>query len=146
VQIGVAPRRGPRPGNRAPDGVLLGASGASVRVFELLREPSHALLIFAGPAASIAAVEQARALAARLRGADLRTFVIIGIGSGSGIGLEPSGLGEHADPEGRVHATYGVEGPAAVLLRPDGHIGLRCDPLLEDALTRELAHQFIREP
>jgi 2-polyprenyl-6-methoxyphenol hydroxylase-like FAD-dependent oxidoreductase len=139
VQLGGAPRRGPRPGERAPTGALLDASGGQVRIIDLLREPSAALLLFTGQGASSAAASQARSFADRIKSADLRTFVInIGPGVASG------GPGELADPEGRVHATYGVEGSAAVLLRPDGHIGVRCDPLLEGELTREIGRWFTR--
>jgi 2-polyprenyl-6-methoxyphenol hydroxylase-like FAD-dependent oxidoreductase len=139
VQLGAAPRRGPRPGERAPNGALLDASGAQVRIIDLLREPTSALLLFTGQGASGAAADQARSLAARLESADLRTFVISVCPS-----VSSGGPRDLADPEGRAHATYGVEAQAAVLLRPDGHIGVRCDPLLEGELTRELGRWFTR--
>jgi 2-polyprenyl-6-methoxyphenol hydroxylase-like FAD-dependent oxidoreductase len=133
VQLGAAPPRGPRAGDRAPDGALRDASGAAVRVFELTRGTEHTLLLFTGPRADSAAKEQARALATQLDGPEIKA-VVIGAGEAGG----------YADPEGRVHALYGVEATAAVLLRPDGYIGLRSDPLNEGALKLELARRFTK--
>jgi 2-polyprenyl-6-methoxyphenol hydroxylase-like FAD-dependent oxidoreductase len=136
VQLGEAPRRGPRAGDRAPDGTLRDATGAAVRVFELIRGLEPTLLLFTGQrtaGASGAAVEQARAVAKRLGGPAVKAVIIGG-----------HGAGETTDPEGRVHESYGVEALSAVLVRPDGYIGLRCDPLREDALDREMARRFTR--
>lgn len=131
VQLGTPPARGPRPGDRAPDITFRNGAGEEVRLFELLRNVEPVLLLFAGPRADAAACERARRLAARLDGPDLKVVV-----------LGATEAGGHADPDGRAHATYGVETTAAVLVRPDGYIGVRSDPIDEGALGRALERLF----
>jgi hypothetical protein len=38
---------------------------------------------------------------------------------------------------------YGAERGAAVLIRPDGHVAVRCDPLDIDVVQQELARRFL---
>ncbi|AUX19628.1 FAD-binding monooxygenase [Sorangium cellulosum] len=133
VQLGTPPARGPRAGDRAPDVALRGGAGEEVHLFELLRDPEPVLLLFAGPRADGASGERARSLAARLAGPDLKVVV-----------LGATEAGGYADPDGRAHATYGVETTAAVLVRPDGYIGVRSDPIDEGELGRALDRLFTR--
>ncbi|WP_437734347.1 FAD-dependent monooxygenase [Sorangium sp. So ce1335] len=139
VQIGTPPERGPRPGDRAPDAVLRNEAGEQVHLFELLRGVGSSLLLFTGRQQADgspdgAARERARRLAAQLGGPDVRVLVIGAPGDGGG----------YADPDGHAHAAYGVEGAAAVLVRPDGYIGVRSDPLDERELGRALDRIFTR--
>lgn len=138
VQIGAPPARGPRAGDRAPDAVLRGGAGEPVHLFELLRGVGSTLLLFTGrqPAdrgPDGAARERARRLAAQLGRADVKV-VVLGAPEDGG----------YADPDGHAHAAYGVEATAAVLVRPDGYIGVRSDPLDERALGRALDRIFTR--
>ncbi|WP_437676557.1 FAD-dependent monooxygenase [Sorangium sp. So ce131] len=136
VQIGSPPARGPRAGDRAPDVALRGAAGEVVRLFELLRGVEHALLLFTGPRSDGGAGEAgalARRLAARLGGPDLKVLI-----------LGAPEAGGYADPDGRAHAAYGVEATAAVLVRPDGYVGVRSDPIDEGELGRALGRLFPR--
>lgn len=132
VQLGTEPRRGPHSGDRAPDAPLRDAQGAPARVFELLRGGlQHTLLLFTGPRPDKTALEDLRAVARRLERPDVKVALVGSVEAGG-----------YADPDGSAHATYGVEAPAAFLVRPDGYIGVRADPIREDALSLELARRF----
>ncbi|AUX38709.1 FAD-binding monooxygenase [Sorangium cellulosum] len=141
VQIGSPPARGPRAGDRAPEAALRTAAGEPVRLFELLRGVEPALLLFTGPRSDGRsngdegeARALARRLAARLGGPDLKVLVI---------GAPEAG--GYADPDGQAHAAYGVTGTAAVLVRPDGHVGVRSDPIDEGELGRALGRLFAQQ-
>ena len=92
-----------RAGDRAPDARLSDASGAPVRLFDLLRGPHFALLALGGAAVP--------ALGSQYRSA-VRVHRIARAGA--------AGEGAVVDGEGQVHRTYG-EG--LILVRPDGYIG-----------------------
>ncbi|WP_437335267.1 FAD-dependent monooxygenase [Sorangium sp. So ce394] len=131
VQIGNPPEHGPRAGDRAPDAVVRSAAGEHVHLFDLMRDAEFTLLFFTGPQADGGAREHARKLAAQLGRPDLKVLVI-----GA---LEGGGF---ADPDGHAHAAYGVASSAAVLVRPDGYVGVRSDPLDEGALPQALGRLF----
>ncbi|WP_437485249.1 FAD-dependent monooxygenase [Sorangium sp. So ce1014] len=133
VQIGSPPEHGPRAGDRAPDAVVRSAAGEQVHLIDLMRGAGSTLLLFTGPQADGGAREPARKLAAQLGGPDLEVLVI---------GAPEAG--GHADPDGHAHAAYGVASSAAVLVRPDGYIGVRSDPLDEGELRRALDRLFTR--
>ncbi|WP_437599996.1 FAD-dependent monooxygenase [Sorangium sp. So ce590] len=133
VQIGSPPEHGPRAGDRAPDAVVRGAAGEQVHLIDLMRGAGSTLLLFTGPQADGGAREHARKLAAQLGGPDLEVLVI---------GAPEAG--GYADPDGHAHAAYGVSSSAAVLVRPDGYLGVRSDPLDEDELRRALDRLFTR--
>ncbi|XXX77228.1 FAD-dependent monooxygenase [Sorangium sp. So ce134] len=133
VQIGNPPEHGPRAGDRAPDAMVLSEAGEQVHLVDLMRDVDFTLLIFSGPQADGGARERARKLAAQLGGPDLKVLVI-----------GAPGRGGAADPDGHAHAAYGVASSAAVLVRPDGHVGVRSDPLDEGELRQALGRLFTR--
>ncbi|WP_437813502.1 FAD-dependent monooxygenase [Sorangium sp. So ce1078] len=133
VQIGSPPEHGPRAGDRAPDAVVRSAAGEQVHLFDLMRDAGSTLLLFTGPHADGGGRERARKLAAQLGGPDLEVLVI---------GAPEAG--GYADPDGHAHAAYGVASSAAVLVRPDGHVGVRSDPIDEGELRRALDRLFTR--
>ncbi|WP_437590149.1 FAD-dependent monooxygenase [Sorangium sp. So ce1000] len=133
VQIGSPPEHGPHAGDRAPDAVLRSEAGAQVHLFDLMRGAEWMLLLFTGPRADGGAREHARKLAAQLGGPDIQVLVI-----------GAADAGGYADPDGHAHAVYGAASAAAVLVRPDGHVGVRSDPLDEGELRRALDRLFTR--
>jgi hypothetical protein len=152
----------PAAGWRAPDVALQhAAGGAPVRVYDLLRGTHHTLLAFGEPGDAVLA--EAAALQARL-GALVR---LVTVGGGGGIGKPVNGASGHAtepsagkgaadgkpgggrapaaalactDDSGEAHARYGVTGPCAFLIRPDGYIGVARAPA--GALTEEVSRRF----
>ncbi len=93
-------RRGPQPGDRAPDAPLRGAGGQPRRVFDLLQGP-HWTLLSQGDAASLPASNPA--LHVHRIGPD----------------------GEFTDPEGHFAAAYATADGDVLLIRPDGYLGAR---------------------
>jgi 4,5-epoxidase len=117
-------RKGPRAGERAPDGQLLNPSGQPTSLFARFRTPDFRLLIFQG----------------RRRAADTKALVSIGqrvLAATGGLVIptvittdNPTSPGYEAyvlsDPGQRTHVAYGASTPSLYLIRPDGYVGIRC--------------------
>ena len=123
---------GPRPGERAPDAEL----NDDDRVHLHLRGPRHTLLLFDGAASTDAGYENLTATAAAITEAhsDLIDVVVIVPEEG-----RPDALGADVtlvrDPENDAHARYGARSECAYLIRPDGYIGYRQQPVDAQRLT-----------
>lgn len=132
-------RTGPAPGVRAPD-VQLQRNHTAVRLFDLLRDPGHILLLFTGeseqavPAAALLA--QAGELAARTPGA-LRVLVVSRQASDQKEALH--------DASGMAHQLYGASEACAYLLRPDGHVGFRAQGIELALLQNELSKRLLAQ-
>jgi 2-polyprenyl-6-methoxyphenol hydroxylase-like FAD-dependent oxidoreductase len=117
-------RKGPKAGDRAPDGQLLAPSGESTSLFAQFRTPDFRLLIFGGRrhAADIKALI---AIGQRVRAAadGLVTPIVITTDSTAGPDDEVHVLN---DPRQRAHVSYGASTPSLYLIRPDGYVGFRC--------------------
>jgi len=133
VELGVPPRRGPRPGERAPDGRLRNGEPEGVRLFELFRGMHHTLLLFTGPRPQPGAGARLGLMAQRFTRPDVKAYVV----------SDEAIPGVYADEGGALRQRYGVDGPAAVFVRPDGYISLRSDPLNEDAMALAFSRWFI---
>jgi 2-polyprenyl-6-methoxyphenol hydroxylase-like FAD-dependent oxidoreductase len=126
---------GPRPGDRAPDAPL----GPDRRLFEALRGPDHALLLFegetpdAGASRTLLAIAQA---AGRRPGPTIRPHLV-------SRGEVPSTAGPVLpDPDGHAHRRYGASAPCQYLIRPDGYVGYRSQPPSIESLDAYLARTF----
>lgn len=125
----------PAPGDRAPDasGLRQDTVAAPVRVHDLLRHPGHTLLLWAPSASDIGSHHvTARSVTDRY-GPLVRSYVITPDASATAAGTVLH------DAETRFAKAYGVGAvPAAVAVRPDGHLGYRGDSPTFDDLTRHL--------
>lgn len=111
-QTGAAPLGRADAGDRAPDAPLAHGDAGAGRVLDLLDDRRHTLLCFDLPDAD------ARATAAAL--------------SAGGIGpVQPV----HLDAEPAAASAYGLAGPGAVLVRPDGYLADRSNPVRAAAGT-----------
>lgn len=120
-------RSGPAAGERAPDGVLRTPLGESLRLFDLLRNTKHQLLIFTGTLEKRSRLsDELTALACRVRqlyADQISVYVIIDED-------KPSREIRRAgfvlfDPSARLTKRYGCTAPGIFLLRPDGYIAFR---------------------
>jgi 2-polyprenyl-6-methoxyphenol hydroxylase-like FAD-dependent oxidoreductase len=94
----VRPEDALQPGDRAPDGLLRGAGGRPVRLFDLLAGPHWTLLA---------------------RGVDPRALPT----PRPGLRVHAIGVdGELQDPDAALAATHGLADGEAVLIRPDGYV------------------------
>jgi pentachlorophenol monooxygenase len=130
---------GPRPGDRAPDcrGLRRAAVNHPLRLFELLADPDHTLLLYADGAAQLPVFAELGELAATLTGARARTYVIT-----AGPELRVTGAPVIVDAAGEFRAAYGATGGSGYLVRPDGYLGFRGAPLTAAALRSHLGRVF----
>jgi 2-polyprenyl-6-methoxyphenol hydroxylase-like FAD-dependent oxidoreductase/heme-degrading monooxygenase HmoA len=131
---------GPRPGDRAPDGGGLYRRGVGhpLRLRELTRGTRHTLLLYADGSAgeaAVAAVEQLYAEVRRQASAQIDGYLLLSPDARGPRLLAPPVVRDSAD---EFRAAYGVAGTALYLVRPDGHVGFRSQPIDADALRKHL--------
>jgi hypothetical protein len=126
--------RGPLPlsppatmvGYRVGDAALLAGKTGTVRLQELFAHTGHTLLVTGAvdAAATAQSLDLVRRIAGR-HGRHIRGFVV----AGSGVTARPDTDDVLVDTTGAAHARLGDgAGPSLCLVRPDGHLGLRCAP------------------
>jgi hypothetical protein len=131
---------GPHAGDRAPDAEgLCRTPGHSQRLFRWRGEGlRHFALIFAGPSATparIAQLEQAvRELNARYPQLLSATLLCCGLGHADEQTL--------FDTQRQAHQRYGARYECLYLVRPDGHIGFRSQPVDITAVERYWAKVY----
>jgi hypothetical protein len=119
--------------DRAPDADLRVENNQARRIFELLREPRHVLLIFLGAPGDTGV--KTEGLGSALHGLPDRALDIYRVMRGR------SDLpAELRDISGLAHAAYGLPNGGVALVRPDGYLGYRSDDFdpgkLRDYLIR----------
>jgi 2-polyprenyl-6-methoxyphenol hydroxylase-like FAD-dependent oxidoreductase len=129
------------PGERVPDFPLgRAATGASTSLYASLSGTDHHLLLFSGvcpDADELARLRQVTSLVAE-RHRDLVEVHLV-----RGPGEAPAGLPEVVsqlvDRELRMHDAFGAGRASLYLVRPDGYVGFRNQPVDPDALARYLS-------
>jgi 2-polyprenyl-6-methoxyphenol hydroxylase-like FAD-dependent oxidoreductase len=123
---------GPRPGDRAPDAWGLCRVGVDVpsRLFDLFRGTHHTLL-WTGKEAGWSDSLPARC------GNELRVYRIADPSAGEERGGDCRVV---LDVDGHFRRAYGVTGPCAYLIRPDGYVGFRTD-----VLSREVFDDYLKD-
>ncbi|MEV6265108.1 FAD-dependent monooxygenase [Streptomyces sp. NPDC051784] len=121
-----SPHEGPEPGDRAPDcGGLVHAVGTfPVRLFGLLREREHTLLLYADREDQIPSFDEVAADAAVAAPGSLNTCVVLAPALCAPVPYLPA----VRDSLGEFRLAYGARGGEAVLVRPDGYLGFRGVP------------------
>ena len=114
---------GPRPGERAPDPVLVKADdGRSVRVTDLDPGDRFQMLLFSGPPGKKQALD---AFVQDVQIAFVRASPRLSVHA---IGMEAGLFGKSGyllDFLGEAHRNWGVDAPTAIVIRPDGVICAR---------------------
>ncbi|HEX3817287.1 MAG TPA: FAD-dependent monooxygenase [Chthoniobacterales bacterium] len=121
----------PYAGERAPDAELRDGTGQARRIFELLRESHHVLLLFLGAREPVSTPAE---MVASLP-ADLIDCYRITRG-------ESADDAELRDLTGLAHAAYGLTSGGMVLVRPDGYIAYRSSDFDPASLRAYLARHF----
>jgi 2-polyprenyl-6-methoxyphenol hydroxylase-like FAD-dependent oxidoreductase len=128
---------GPEPGRRAVDAPIHAASGraeSGERLFDLLPSGSHTghtLLLFDGAAATAEGYRTLARIAREAKtrcGAEVVVHVILPVAGPR----PPAALDWDEslvfDEDGAIHRRYGARSECAYVIRPDGHVGFRCQP------------------
>ncbi|MEU2461237.1 FAD-dependent monooxygenase [Streptomyces sp. NPDC012473] len=131
---------GPAPGDRAPDcgGLAYALASFPVRLFTLLREREHTLLLYAGHGDPVRAFGAVAASAERAAPGLLNACAVLA----PGLEAPAPGLPVVHDTRDEFRRTYGARDGEAFLVRPDGHLGLRTVPADGPALPAHLARLF----
>ncbi len=135
---------GPRSGDRAPDarGLRRDAVNHPLRLFELLTDPDHTLLLYANDAAQLAGFTELAALVNAATGERATTYVV----AAPTVGLDRSPHPVVVDAAGEFRGAYGARGGGGFLVRPDGYLGYRADPITTDGLRGHLDKLLAARP
>jgi hypothetical protein len=139
---------GPRAGDRAPDaGPVIREDGTIAQLFDVLRGPEHVLLLFGGTQTNWGEAasawgrlgEAADAVRARY-GSSIRVYRVPPAGT-------PPGGDAHQgillDPDHALHDRYGARTECLYLIRPDGYVGFRSEPVEPEALFDYLGRVLV---
>jgi 2-polyprenyl-6-methoxyphenol hydroxylase-like FAD-dependent oxidoreductase len=133
-------RKGPRAGDRAPDGQLLDPSGQPTSLFVQFRTPDFRLLIFQGRRHR-ADTKALVAIGQRVRAATDGVVIPTVITTDEAISADDD-VYLLNDPRQRTHVSYGVGTPSLYLIRPDGYVGFRCHADDEGELVNYLQRLY----
>jgi 2-polyprenyl-6-methoxyphenol hydroxylase-like FAD-dependent oxidoreductase len=135
---------GPRPGQRAPDcgGLRRSAVSFPMRLFELLGQGSHTLLLYAGSNDRDTGFQDIAAAATRSANGRLRCYLVVAPDTDLTAGAVESGLPALQDASGQFRAAYGASSGCGYLIRPDGYIGYRAAPIGIQGLRAHLGRIF----
>ncbi|WP_079424438.1 MULTISPECIES: FAD-dependent monooxygenase [Streptomyces] len=138
---GEADGTGPGPGERAPDcGGLAGEVPAyPLRLFDLLRDREHVLLVYTDGAWD-AYVPGLAALTGGSPAGRLTAYAVLTEGGTAPAGATPMPV--YRDARGEFALRYGVRAPTAFVVRPDGYLGARLCPPAAEGLAGYLAGVF----
>ena len=130
---------GPRPGDRAPDcgGLRRAAVNHPLRLFELLADPHHTLLLYADNAEQLAAFTELEDLVTTATSGRANTYVITATPE-----LRVPRTPVIVDAAGDFRTVYAARGGSGYLVRPDGYLGFRNDPVTTAALRSHLERVF----
>ncbi|MDM9379764.1 FAD-dependent monooxygenase [Chlorogloeopsis sp. ULAP01] len=115
--------RSPKAGDRAPD-VLVQTDKGQQRLYHVLADTQHHLLLFGGKLPSYTSVAQmAQEIESKFPYVITVHIVLIGTEIPKDLQWQGSIL---LDPQGECHRSYGASSASLYLIRPDGYIGYRC--------------------
>ncbi len=120
-------------------GSIEGRDGA-VRLHELLAHTSHTLFLLLGDADAVA-VDAGLSLVRNVTGR-YGTHVIAHVVTSNAVACERDAGELLLDRNGAIHARLACGEPCLCLVRPDGHLGMRCVPPSLQAVEAHLARIF----
>ena len=136
--------RAPHAGDRAPDARCRdAATGVPTTLFDQFRGPHFTLLLFDGPARTEAGYTRLSSVARRVRelcGEGVEARIIVSANA------RPAALDRDGavllDPDHEAHKLYGASAQSLYLVRPDGYVGFRSQPVEEEPLLQYLGELF----
>lgn len=123
---------GPKPGERAPDAILVTPTRREpIRLYELLVGTQHDLLVLTGDDTEGDVFKELIEFgnkAGQTYSKVLKVHLIAATENAPS-GMEKWDGDLYLDPEFSLHHKYGAGSECAYLIRPDGYIGFRCQPV-----------------
>jgi hypothetical protein len=134
----------PNAGERAPQGICLRyPSGSKTSLFEQFKGTQFTLLLFDGLSQTVQGYAHMVSIASWVEsqlGDKVRSYIIVASSD------KPANLETNAavllDPERELHQTYGAGAESLYLIRPDGYIGFRSQPVEKEPLLQYLSQLF----
>lgn len=135
---------GPAPGDRAPDAIVLqSATGATTQLFEILQGTQHTLLLLAGTKSILTGYSSLESIGSMVQTNYSRHVAVYLVIAGK---TPPASLQWEGklllDLELSLHHRYGVGSECLYLVRPDGYVGFRSQPVDERQLREYLERIF----
>lgn len=134
-------RRGPVPGDRAPD-TEFGPASHRIRCHDLLRGTGYVLLLFGGAGGSrdLRALLDLMVQVGTRWGADVRQYLVL-TGPPAPAESEPAASVLY-DPDGDLHGCWHARAGQVCLVRPDGYVSYRAQPSDIAGISRHLGSLF----
>lgn len=134
----------PKAGERSPQGVCLRySSGSKTSLFELFKGTQFTLLLFDGLSQTAQGYAHLTSIASWVEshvGDKVCPYIIVADSD------KPASLNTNGavllDPECELHKTYGAGAESLYLIRPDGYIGFRSQPVEKEPLLQYLSQLF----
>jgi len=123
---------GPKPGERAPDAVLTSPTKREpIRLYDLLVGTQHDLLVLTGDDAEGDVFKELIEFGNKAASAFSKVLKVhmIAPTENAPAAMEKWTGDLYLDPEFSLHHKYGAGSECAYLIRPDGYIGFRCQPV-----------------
>jgi 2-polyprenyl-6-methoxyphenol hydroxylase-like FAD-dependent oxidoreductase len=134
---------GPDAGDRAPDANLFDPKkNGIVRLFEVLRDTEHHLLLLAGTRATTAGIKSLIEIGNYVLDKYSKWVRVHFIAADESWGDLPLGATQLDDPELSLHHRYGAGSECLYLIRPDGYVGFRSLPADKASLSQYLKQIF----
>ena len=138
--------RAPLPGDHAPDVLLTNASGAQVRLYEVIHGTKHNLILFDGkPTEDGYRNMEHIANSVNERYGDMIKLHLIVASASVPASLKFPG-NVYLDSDMSVHQTYGAGAESQYLVRPDFYIGFRSQPAKLEPLEKHLQKVLGKSP
>ncbi|MFE0513738.1 FAD-dependent monooxygenase [Streptomyces sp. NPDC058964] len=131
---------GPGPGDRAPDcsGLRDPIAAHPLRLYDLLRDRDHVLLLYADLPDQLTGFDEVAGAARDAARGELTCYGLLAP-QVDGAGLL---LPVVHDAGAEFRREYRVDGPTALLIRPDGYVGVRAAPISGAGVLSGLARVF----
>jgi len=134
----------PHAGDRATDARLTRyPAGDSVRFFQVLRSTKHHLVVFVGAEPSEETYQKVQRIVALIMRAHGRTIESHLVVCQEAARQELDGCDTLIDARGELHHRYGARVDCLYLIRPDGYVGFRSQPVEAEALESYLGRTFL---
>jgi len=134
---------GPHAGAQARDAGPLRVEGRELTLFELMAGPRHTLLLFVGSEGGSATRARLEGLAREVAERDADLIRACVVDTGSPPAQAPPGVTRVHDPMQALHRRYDARRECLTLIRPDGYVGFRCEPVDLGALRGHLDRLLI---